>query len=350
MPPRPFSWAVTADSPMPLECVHVSPLPTLLIDHDGQVLRANLLAQELLGVSERGLAGRHLNGLFSPAEAIQRMLDHVFVHHANISDHSLTMRANNQPCSLHMGPDEEGAAAMIVPEANRHEVEQQSRRHEIAEAIARVALEMAHEIKNPLAALRGAAQWLGEHAENDDTKDAVRHILAEVDRIRERIDAFLQLGPRANIQMESVNVHSVIDDVCRPPEGVQLRRVYDPSLPDIRAHPGRLRQAIENLWRNALEAGATMVELESRISPVAKLPGHAGRVIEIIITNDGTPVPEHVRTRLFEPFVTSKSRGSGLGLALVQRVMLEHGGRVQLRSERGRTRFTLQFPLEVSPT
>ena len=91
-----------------------------------------------------------------------------------------------------------------------------------------------------------------------------------------------------------------------------------------------------------------MVEWQSRISPVAKLPGHAGRVIEISITNDGTPVPEHVRTRLFEPFVTSKSRGSGLGLALVQRVMLEHGGRVQLRSEHGRTRFTLQFPLEVS--
>jgi two-component system, NtrC family, nitrogen regulation sensor histidine kinase GlnL len=335
---------------MPLECVHVSPLPTLLIDHDGRVLKANLLAQEFLGVSERGLVGKHLSNLFAPAEAIQRMLDHVFVHHANISDHSLTMRASNQPCSLHVGPDEEGAAAMIVPEANRHEVEQQSRRHEIAEAIARVALEMAHEIKNPLAALRGAAQWLGEHAENDDTKNTVRHILAEVDRIRERIDAFLQLGPRADIQMESVNVHSIIDDVCRPPAGLQLRRVYDPSLPEIRAHPGRLRQAFENLWNNALEAGATMVEWQSRISPTAQLPGHTGRVIEISITNDGAPVPEHIRTRLFEPFVTSKSRGSGLGLALVQRVMLEHGGRVQLRSEPGRTRFTLQFPLEVSPS
>jgi two-component system nitrogen regulation sensor histidine kinase GlnL len=324
------------------------PLPMLFIDPQGNMVQANLLAQEFLGMSSRGLAGKHLSNLFAPADAIQRMLDHVFTHHANISDHSLTLRTKNQPCSLHVGPDEAGAVAMIVPEANRHEVEQQSRRHEIAEAIARVALEMAHEIKNPLAALRGAAQWLGEHAEDDNTRGTVHHILAEVDRIRERIDAFLQLGPRADIQMEAVNVHSVIDDVCRPPEGVQLMRVYDPSLPEIRAHPGRLRQAIENLWRNALEAGATMVEWQSRISPVAKLPGHAGRVIEISITNDGTPVPEHVRTRLFEPFVTSKSRGSGLGLALVQRVMLEHGGRVQLRSEHGRTRFTLQFPLEVS--
>ncbi len=326
------------------------PLPMLFIDHKGQITHANLLAQEFLGTSARGLSGKHLDDLFAPAEAVQHMLNHVFTHHANISDHNLNQRANNQPCSLHMGPESFGATVMIVPEANRHEVEQQSRRHEVAEAIARVALEMAHEIKNPLAALRGAAQWLGEHAERDATQETVGHILSEVDRIRERIDAFLQLGPRANIQMELVNVHSLLDDVCRPPAGVQLRRVYDPSLPEIMAHPNRLRQAIENLWRNALEAGATIIELQSRISPAAKLPGYAGRVIEISITNDGASVPEHIQTRLFEPFVTSKSRGSGLGLALVQRVMLEHGGRVQLRCEHGRTRFTLQFPLEVSPS
>ena len=123
--------------------------------------------------------------------------------------------------------------------------------------------------------------------------------------------------------------------MCQGQHSAELLRVGGPDL-----HRGT----------NALEAGATQIEWQSRISPAAKLPGYAGRVIEISITNDGTPVPEHIQTRLFEPFVTSKSRGSGLGLALVQRVMLEHGGRVQLRSEHGRTRFTLQFPLEVFPS
>ena len=171
-------------------------------------------------------------------------------------------------------------------------------------------------------------------------------MLSEVDRIRERIDSFLQLGPRADINMQPINIHALIDEVCQPPAGVNLRRVYDPSLPPLLAHASRLRQAIENLWSNALEAGSTHIEWQTRIAPMVRLPGHhRGAVLEVRITSDGSPIPEQLREHLFEPFVTGKQRGSGLGLAIVQRVMQEHGGRISLKSVHNRTSFILHLPI-----
>jgi two-component system nitrogen regulation sensor histidine kinase GlnL len=236
----------------------------------------------------------------------------------------------------------------MVPEGNRAEVEKQAKRQEMAEAVARIALEMAHEVKNPLASLRGASQWLSEQAVDTDVVEISTHMLSEVDRIKDRIDTFLQLGPRADIAMEPINIHALLDDVCRAPEGVQLHRAYDPSLPRLLAHEARLRQAIENLWSNALEAGSTLIDWQTRMAPMVALPGHRGAVVELKITSNGTPIPKSLMEHLFQPFVTGKERGSGLGLAIVQRVIQEHGGRVKLSSEAGRTIFVLHLPLKNS--
>lgn len=236
---------------------------------------------------------------------------------------------------------------LMVPEGNRAEVERQTKRQEMAEAVARIALEMAHEVKNPLAALRGASQWLSERSSDNDVIEISTRMLSDVDRIRERIDSFLQLGPRAEVAMHPVNIHALLDDVCRAPEGVQLHRVYDPSIPLLVAHEARLRQAIENLWTNAVEAGSTLIEWQTRIASMVALPGHQGMVVELKITSNGTPIPDSLKEHLFQPFVTGKERGNGLGLAIVQRVLQEHGGRVKLSSGHGRTSFVLHLPLKV---
>lgn len=235
----------------------------------------------------------------------------------------------------------------MVPEGNRTEVEKQAKRQEMAEAVARIALEMAHEVKNPLAALRGASQWLSERGNDEEITEITARMLSDVDRIRERIDSFLQLGPRADIAMQPVNIHALLDDVCRAPEGVQLHRVYDPSIPLLVVHESRLRQAIENLWSNAVEAGSTLIEWQTRIASMVALPGHQGLVVELKITSNGTPIPDSLKEHLFQPFVTGKERGNGLGLAIVQRVVQEHGGRVKLSSGHGRTSFVLHLPLKV---
>lgn len=326
------------------DAIGLLPLPALLLDERGQVNGANLLAQEQLGTSVRRFSGKHLSDLFAPESEVIRMLARAQAGETVTGD-AMSSRFTGAPYSLHIGRMGDDVAVIMIPEANRSEVEKQVRRQEMAEAVARIALEMAHEVKNPLASLRGAAQWLAEHTEDRDTMEIGQHMLAEVDRIRERIDAFLQLGPRADISMEPVNIHALLDDVCRPPQGVQLRRVFDPSLPPLRAHASRLRQAFENLWQNALEAGSHNIEWQSRIAPMTKLPDHAGQVMEVRITSDGAPIPEDLREHLFEPFVTGKERGSGLGLAIVQRVAQEHGGRVQLTSKHGRTTVSIFLPL-----
>jgi len=321
------------------------PLPMLMLDGEGFILSANMEAQSALGISERALAGRHACNLFAPESEIRTMLGRMKENLGSLSSHGLCERANNAPCSLHIGPADGGYALLMVPEAGRQELDQYAKRQEMAEAVARIALEMAHEVKNPLAGLRGAAQWLSEQLSQEDQKEAATMMLGQVDIIRERIDSFLQLGPRAAIGMEPINIHSLIDDVCHPEDGVALHRVFDPSLPLIQAHAGRLRQAIENLWMNALEAGATHIECLTRVNTTIKLPGHKGAVLEVRITNDGEPIPQHIQDHLFEPFVTAKSRGSGLGLALIQRVMQEHNGQVKLQSETGRTTFILHLPI-----
>ncbi|MDQ6960049.1 MAG: ATP-binding protein [Mariprofundaceae bacterium] len=332
---------------MPPESIAASsiPLPMLMLDNEGFILSANMEAQSALGISERALTGRHASNLFAPESEIQVMLNHMKDNYGSLSSHGLCERSSNAPCSLHIGPAGDGYALLMVPEAGRHDLEQHVKRQEMAEAIARIALEMAHEVKNPLAALRGAAQWLSEQWPQGDQREAVMMMLGQVDLIRERIDSFLQLGPRAPIGMAYINIHSLIDDVCHPVDGVVVRRVFDPSLPLIQAHAGRLRQAIENLWMNALEAGAAHIEWLTRVNTAIKLPEHKGTVLEVRINNDGEPIPQHIQDHLFEPFVTAKTRGNGLGLALIQRVMQEHNGQVRLQSEAGRTSFILHLPI-----
>ncbi len=326
------------------------PLPLFSLDADGCVQDANLEAQSLLGLSRQALAGRHLTQLFAPESDIARMMERMREHDASLSCHGLVERRRNLPCSLHIGPADGGFMLLMAPDSSRRDLDEQARRQEMAEAVARIALEMAHEVKNPLAGLRGAAQWLSEQDMTAAWKEAAQMMLEQVDLIRERIDAFLQLGPRAAVRFEPVNIHGLIDEVCQSDQShVQLRRVFDPSLPDIQAHAGRLRQAFENLWRNALEAGATWVEWQTRVNTTVRLAGRREPVLEIRISNDGEPIPPHIREHLFEPFVTAKERGSGLGLALVQRVAQEHGGLVRAESDAGRTSFTLQLPMVAAP-
>jgi len=327
------------------------PLPTLLLDATGKISHANVMAEEQFGTSARRLAGYHLSEFFEPSSKVIELLRRV-AHGESVTDDSFSNRFSHAPYSLHLGPYEGGAIVLMVPEAKRAEVEVQTKRQELAEAVARIALEMAHEVKNPLAALRGASQWLAESSRDAEVAEISNHMLSEVDRIRERIDSFLQLGPRADVAMEAINIHALIDDVCAVskgmPQGIQLHRVYDPSLPDMLLHGARLRQAIENLWQNAIEAGSTLIEWQTRMAPMTALPGHNGPVVEIRITSDGEPIPDSLKEHLFQPFVTGKERGSGLGLAIVQRVMQEHGGRVKLTSRHGRTTFMLHLPMRVA--
>jgi len=326
------------------------PMAMMLLDEGGCITHANELAQAHMGTSLRRLQGKSLAAFLQPTSEVEVMIGRAMAGET-LADDAFCGRQNHIPYSIHFGPmmNRKGVVVALIPEANRSEVEEHTHRHEMAEAIARIALEMAHEVKNPLAGLRGAAQLLHEQLialNQTDAREITEHILSEVDRIKDRIDTFLQVGPRADVAMSQVNIHALLDDVCLGSDGVHVNRSYDPSLPEIPIHESRFRQAIENLWINAVEAGSTVVTWETRVAPLVALPGHTGMVMELSMRSNGNTIPDEMRARLFEPYVSGKARGSGLGLAIVQRVVQEHGGRVALKSTTSDTVFVIHLPIQ----
>jgi two-component system, NtrC family, nitrogen regulation sensor histidine kinase GlnL len=210
---------------------------------------------------------------------------------------------------------------------------------------------LAHEVKNPLAGLKGAAQLLARRSGGD--ADAQRYIAViehECDRLAALVDRLLDPAPPQ--ALAPTNVHEVLERVRLLAEAqagwsVRLLRDYDPSLPDLAADADRLTQALWNLLRNAIEAGAGEIRLRSRAEHNGLIGERPFRLaLRIEIEDDGRGVPETLAERIFLPLVSGRAEGSGLGLTLAQQVAREHGGSLAYRSRPGHTVFTLLLPLE----
>jgi len=214
---------------------------------------------------------------------------------------------------------------------------------------------LAHEIRNPLAGLKGAAQLLARRAgarADEDEVELVGLIGSEVDRLAALVDRLLNPAPpRA---LEALNIHVVLERVRQLADveagwAIKLVRDYDPSLPAVAGDADRLVQALWNLVRNALESGASQVSLRTRAEHGVLIGDSAHRlVVRVEIADNGRGVPEDLAERIFLPLVSGRAEGSGLGLALAQQVAREHGGSLGYRSRPGHTVFTLLLPvLEV---
>ena len=334
-----------SDSGVSIEFSHL-PVSCLLLDDQGCIQAANILAQEHLNLSEKRLLQQKLSEFIAPEEALQSLLAQASNAETISADIFYTV-VGHRPYSLYVSQQSDTLISVVmIAEGNRLEAEMQNRRHEVAEAVSRIALERAHEIKNPLAALRGATQLLSEQVSGEAT-EIVEHMLGDIDRIKERVDGFLQIGPRANIEMQPVNIHALIDSVVRNADDMKVQRSFDPSIPEALFHERRFRQALENLWSNAVEAGSDLVVWETRVEHGVVLPEHKGAVLSVKIISNGAEIPEHIRQKMFEPYVTGKERGNGLGLSIVQQVVQEHGGKVVVQSELIRTSFTMYLPLRT---
>ena len=212
---------------------------------------------------------------------------------------------------------------------------------------------LAHEIRNPLAGLKGAAQLLARRAQaradGGEETELVELIGSEVDRLAALVDRLMNPAPpRA---LEPINIHLVLERVRQLADAeagwaIKLVRDYDPSLPAVAADPDRLAQALWNLVRNALESGASQVSLRTRAEHGVLIGDSAHRlVVRVEIADNGRGVPEDLAERIFLPLVSGRAEGSGLGLALAQQVAREHGGSLGYRSRPGHTVFTLLLPV-----
>jgi two-component system nitrogen regulation sensor histidine kinase GlnL len=217
-------------------------------------------------------------------------------------------------------------------------------------AAQQMARALAHEIKNPLAGLHGAAQLLERELPNRALTEYTQVIRTEVDRIRRLVDR-LALAPELVRGGESFNVHEVLERVRTLTEaegGARVERDYDPSLPDIVGHADRLHQALLNLARNALQSGASDIRLRTRAEHRVRIGERIERLaIRIDVIDNGCGVPEDIRDHLFVPFVTGRNEGTGLGLPVTLAIAREHGGTLAFTSRPGATTFSLLLPVSA---
>jgi two-component system nitrogen regulation sensor histidine kinase GlnL len=214
--------------------------------------------------------------------------------------------------------------------------------------------QLAHEIRNPLGGLRGAAQLLERELSDVRLKEYTGVIIGEADRLTALVDSMV--GPRRPPQKTSVNVHELCEYVYHLLRGeaaasVALERDYDPSLPSAALDRHQIIQALLNVARNALQAVGErgLVTLRTRaLSNVSIGSARHRLVASLQVEDDGPGVPDELRASIFYPLVTGRSNGTGLGLAVAQELVTRHGGIVEFESEPGRTVFTLLLPLEES--
>ncbi len=209
--------------------------------------------------------------------------------------------------------------------------------------------------------IRGAAQFL-EPALGSEDRALARLICAETDRIRDLVDRMEVFGDERPINAQPINIHDVLDHVRRLIESGAGRKIhfvldYDPSLPPVPGNRDKLVQAFLNLFKNAVEAigenadqGRIVVQTAFRPGMRLSVPGSTARIslpLMIQLEDNGPGVPEHLRQQIFDPFVTTKSSGKGLGLALVAKIIGDHGGIIECDSEAGKTVFRVLLPMQT---
>jgi len=211
---------------------------------------------------------------------------------------------------------------------------------------------LAHEVKNPLGGIRGAAQLLARELPSESLSEYTDIIMEEADRLRRLVDQML--GPREKLIMTELNIHEVIERVRQLIEvesqgNLAFIRDYDPSLPEFKADLGQLTQVLLNIVRNAWQATGNhgVITLKTRPRRQFTIGGHRHRLVcAIEVIDNGPGVPDDILPGLFLPMVSSRPNGAGLGLSIAQMIANRHQGLIQCQSEPGHTVFTLLLPME----
>jgi len=211
----------------------------------------------------------------------------------------------------------------------------------------------AHEVKNPLGGLRGAAQLLEAELPSKDLKEYTQIIIGEADRLQNLVDGML--GPNSLPNVTKLNIHEVIERVrslvlAEVPDGVKIVRNYDVSIPEFMADKDQLIQSVLNIVQNAIQATQEKgtIELKTRIERQLTIGNIRHRhVLRLDITDDGVGIPEEMQQRIFYPMVTSRAEGTGVGLSIAQSLVNRHGGLIECSTQSGKTCFTILLPLEM---
>ena len=333
----------------------------LWLDREGTVLHLNEPAEDLFGVSRNSLGGRSLKDLLRNNEELQSLIERARSAAAPYSRRELHIaghagapeRVIDVTVSPFDQPGRPGGVLVEIADVTQHQriVRENALLTQLGGSRAMVR-QLAHEIRNPLGGLRGAAQLLERELKDRALHEYTSIIIAEADRLAGLVDALL--GPGQQPCKEALNIHELVQHVghllaAEAPCAVQIERDYDPSLPRLRLDRNLVIQALLNLGRNAVQAvGAKgRIVLRTRALTNASIGSRSYRVVASIqVEDDGPGVPAELKDTIFYPLVTGRAGGSGLGLAVAQDLVGRHDGLIEFESRPGRTVFTILLPFD----
>ena len=334
------------------------PDAVIAVDAAMHVVFWNAAAEVLTARSARRAQGRPAKEVFAPnASVVSRLTETLATGESRSEAESTLAGADGRsvPVSLLtaalFGRDGsvEGAVAVLRDLSRIRQLEHEVRRGETLAAAGRMAVGVAHEIRNPLGAIRGAVQLLARELPEPRLTEYTDVLLKEVDRVNRIIETLLDLGRPVQVRRVPLNLHQILERVLLLTEEtaraaeVSVVRRYDPSLPAILGDEDRLLQVFHNLMVNAFDAmspgGRLTLSTRVSLNPLygkMDLGGGQRTMVEVALADDGAGMPADVRARIFDPFFTTKERGPGLGLAVCHRILEEHRGTIHVESAEGR--------------
>jgi two-component system, NtrC family, nitrogen regulation sensor histidine kinase GlnL len=346
--------------------VNALPLPLLTVGEEGQILNANSAAEAFFDASVRVMQRQRLKDLVPFGSPVVALVDEVRQRGSSVSEYRIDIGSPRlgverivDVFATPLGGLHSSVVVMLQERTMADKMDRQLTHRGAARSITALGAMLAHEIKNPLSGIRGAAQLL-EQAADDQDRLLTRLICDETDRIVKLVERMELFGDERPVERGPVNVHGVLDHVKRLAQSGFARHVrfvesYDPSLPPVLGNRDQLVQVVLNLVKNAVEAigidaldGEVVLSTAFRTGVRLQVPGSRDRVslpIELSVRDNGPGIPSDLVGDLFDPFVTTKAQGSGLGLALVAKIVGDHGGIVECDPAPRRTSFRILLPM-----
>ena len=352
----------------PFNALSALPFAVLVIERDSSIAYMNGAAEQFFEQGATGLRGRRLNQLLPTDSPLFSLIAQSIAGQTSVAEYDVSIsfpRGRPRNVAITAAPMMDGSSLTVVSlheQSIARRINNQVAHRNAARSVTGLAELLAHEVKNPLSGIRGAAQLLEGAVVEPEDINLTRLICEETDRICDLVDR-MGLFSDGELNRSAVNIHLVLDRVRRVAQAgfgrhVEFVENYDPSLPAVYGNADQLIQVFLNVVKNACEAvprtnGKITITTSFQHGIRLALPGGTSRVqlpLIVSVQDNGKGILEDVAANLFDPFVTSKVEGSGLGLALVAKVMGDHGGIVEFETSEEGTEFRLRLPMHNSKT